>query len=133
MAWTDEMRQAWSIARPMLEAGEDIPARMAFKEAYIKALAEARDNRIAVRWEISLGHDADGRTQVVNRSVELGRITADHAKKLLPAPKNSAMGHFLLTGDSKPLLENVAPEKRVNVKEHIAKLKEIVGNGVFTP
>jgi hypothetical protein len=131
VAWTDEMRQAWSVARPLLEAGEDIPARMAFKESYVKALAAARDSHAPVRWEISLGHDVDGRTEVVNRAVELGRITADHAKNLLPAPKNNVLVEFLLTGDSKPLLESVAPEKRANVKEQIAKMKDMVGKGAF--
>jgi hypothetical protein len=122
------MLAAWAIARPMLEADEDIPARMAFKEAYIKAVSEARENRVAVRWEVSLGHDRDGREQVLNRAVELGRLTSDQARKLIPAKSSeTSIGHFLITGNTKPLLDATSPEQRGNVEAHLNKLKEIVG------
>jgi len=128
VVWTDEMRAAWAIARPMLEADEDIPARMAFKESYIKEVSEARDNRVPVRWEVSLGHDRDGREQVLTRAVELGRLTSEQAKTLIPSKSSEAsIGHFLLTGNSRPLLEATPPAQRENVEAHLSKLKEIVG------
>ncbi|MDR6421318.1 hypothetical protein J2801_003606 [Paraburkholderia phenoliruptrix] len=128
VVWTDEMRAAWAIARPMLEADEDIPARMAFKEAYVKAVSEARENRTAVQWQVSLGHDRDGREQALKRAVELGRLSSDQARKLIPVKSSeTSIGHFLITGDAKPLLEATSPEQRGNVEAHLNKLKEIVG------
>lgn len=128
VVWTDEMRAAWAIARPMLEADEDIPARMAFKEAYVKAVSEARENRTTVRWQASLGHDRDGREQALTRAVELGRLSSDQAHKLIPVKSNeTSIGHFLITGNAKPLLEATSPEQRGNVEAHLNKLKEIVG------
>src|SRR5690554_6396441 len=42
VAWTEEMRFAWSVAQPLLEAGDKIAARMAFKESYTRRVDEAR-------------------------------------------------------------------------------------------
>lgn len=132
VVWTEEMVQAWAIARPMLEAGEDIPARMAFKEAYVKSVAEARNRKVATRWQVSLGHDTSGRTEPIRRAVELGRISAEHAKPLLPAPKGGgSIIHLITTGDATPLLQSMTPTAREKAIEHIAKIKEIVGTGIL--
>lgn len=82
--WTDEMRQAAAIAQPLIDVGDLIPARMAFLERY-KALVQAgRDHGIQVHWEPTLGTDKSGRELVILDAVEKGRLTADHARQILP-------------------------------------------------
>ncbi len=84
VVWTDEMASAHSVALPLIEAGELVPARMAFKEAYEKAVRHARDARIAPRWTASLGHDPLSRESKLQEAVTLGRLQAGHVAKLLP-------------------------------------------------
>jgi len=84
VVWTEEMATAMGVAQPLLDKGEDIPARMAFKEAYTKLVQEARDARRPVKWTASLGHDPRGREQVLTEAVERGRLPAAHVAGLLP-------------------------------------------------
>lgn len=84
VVWTEEMRMAWGIALPLLDVGEDIPARMAFKESYTKLVQEAREHRIRVCWTVSLGHDKHERVAVLMDAVEQGRLSAPQVSGLLP-------------------------------------------------
>lgn len=82
--WTREMAQAWGVAIDLYNAGDKVGARMAFKETYERLCTEARNNRVPVRWEPTLGQDVEGREAVLLKAVEQGRLTADHAERLLP-------------------------------------------------
>lgn len=84
VVWTDEIREAWGIALPLLKEEDEIPARMAFKEKYIAAVQRARDEGRPVSWSASLGHDAYGRESVLLEAVEKGRLSAQHVAGLLP-------------------------------------------------
>jgi hypothetical protein len=84
VVWTQEMAAAWGVALPLLKAGEDIPARMAFKEAYIREVANARDNRQPVRWTASLGDDKAGREAPLLEAAEKGRLPMSHVQQLMP-------------------------------------------------
>lgn len=84
VVWTQEMSSAFWIAQPLIDQGEIVAARMAFKEAYLKLLAEAREQRIPAKWTVSLGHAQDGRQPVIAAAVEKGRITHEFACRLLP-------------------------------------------------
>lgn len=82
--WTDEMRQAYGVASPLIAEGDNVAARMAFKQSYERLLSEARSNRLPVQWSVTLGHDIAGRESALTRAVELGRITHERATALLP-------------------------------------------------
>lgn len=84
VVWTDEMREAYAVAAPLLEEDGPIPARMAFLERYRALVQAARDAGTPTRWEASLGYDVRGRESVVLDAVAKGRIAQDHAMKLLP-------------------------------------------------
>jgi hypothetical protein len=128
VVWTDEMAEAWGLVRSMIEDGETVAARMAFKEAYQRLIAEGRNSGRPVRWFASLGSDKEGRETVVKQAVEQGRLTAEHSKTLIPAPTEvGPMERFLLTGNSKPLLEAQCPENRAEAEKHIEQMKAIVG------
>lgn len=89
IVWTEEMCAAWAIADQLIQQGEEVAARMAFKETYTRALAEARDERKPVCWRVSLGHDANGREAVLCDAVRKGRLTTGYVSKLLPHHKSS--------------------------------------------
>lgn len=84
VVWTEEMSKAFWIAYPLIEEGEKIPARMAFKEAYLRLVAEAREKRVPTRWSVSLGHDISGRKPILEAAVDVGRINRTQARKLIP-------------------------------------------------
>ena len=85
VVWTDEMAVAFGVVTHMLAAGEEIPARMAFKEKYLALVAAARDNRTAPKWTPSLGSDPNGRMAALETAVMLGRMSDQHALSLVPS------------------------------------------------
>lgn len=89
VVWTDEMAKAFGICGPLLDAGDKVAARMAFKEAYTKLVNDARDAGVSVNWVASLGHDPRGREAALLSAVDRGRLTLEYARSLepkLPAP-----------------------------------------------
>ena len=84
VVWTDEMREAWAVARPLLKDGDVVPARMAFLESYRTLILKAREAGAAPRWEPSIGWDAGLRASVLMEAVEKGRLSAQHVSGLLP-------------------------------------------------
>jgi hypothetical protein len=84
VVWCVEMAQAWGGAYPLLADGDRIGARMAFKEAYAKQVADARDQRIAPKWTPSFGRDVPGRQAALIEAVRHNRMSLDHATRLLP-------------------------------------------------
>lgn len=84
--WTDEIAAAFAVAAPLLEVGDKVGARFAFKEAYARLVSDARDKRSPVNWWPSLGHDPNGRAAVLNQAADAGRLTFDQVQELLPPP-----------------------------------------------
>lgn len=74
VVWTPEIAQAWGIARSVQNLGDDVGARMAFKEAYVRIVSEARSKREPLRWEASLGHDAAQRDEALQRAQSAGLL-----------------------------------------------------------
>jgi hypothetical protein len=84
VVWTTEMRDAYSAAYALIRAGDLIPARMAFLEAYRAKVQLGRDARHPVEWEFSLGYDKDGRELVILDAAEKCRISVEAARRALP-------------------------------------------------
>lgn len=108
LVWTDEMAQAWGIAAPIMSNGDDIGARMAFKEAYTRLVDEARRARRPVNWTATLGHDKGGHAEA---------LIAGHAAGLLPAPDVLALPAPVSTIDE---LVRRAPDA---VRDRLAAIK----------
>lgn len=80
---TDEIQLALAAAKPVLDAGDKIGARMAFISAYERFVGQARDDAKPVNWHVSVGFDANRRIQAVTKAMELKRIPQEHAQKYL--------------------------------------------------
>ena len=94
---TAEERVSFFVADAI--AGDKIAARMAFKEAYTKAVHEARARGIQVQWGHILGHDVAGREPVLLEAVRLGRLDSAHVAGLLPYRDEPAPAVFrMITG-----------------------------------
>jgi len=84
VVWTDEMCRAFRVALPLLEEGDKVAARMAFKEAYTRMVGESRDEGRAVVWTPSLGHNKNGHAAALSEAVSKGRLSYEHAESLAP-------------------------------------------------
>lgn len=129
IAWTQEMRLAWGVAQPLIDQGDKVGARMAFKEAYTRKVDEARAAGEPAQWEVSLGLDPNGRASALDKAVRAGYIGKDHAQRLLPHHNDDPgpVGALLTSGDARPLLSTQTnPEDRKAALENLKKLKELL-------
>lgn len=93
VVWTVETEQAWSVARSVLQLGDEVGARMAFRDAYCRLVDEARRHRQPVEWRASLGFDPAGRIAAVEAANQRGLLA--HAPTLaLPMGDDSATALF---------------------------------------
>lgn len=120
VVWTDEMALAFGAAHPLIAAGQIIAARATFIEVYERECMTARSECRQPRWSPSLGHDQTQRAGALETAVRLGRLGADHAQKLLPAPDRDDAARSLLA------LSRAAPP---DVRQKLANLKLIVRGG----
>lgn len=111
VVWTAEIAEALGIARPILDARDEVGARMAFKETYIRLVDEARRERRPATWSASLGFDPARRTKAICAGVEAGRLQPT----ALPPPEGPAV----------PLLELAnAPGVPEHAREELRRLTE---------
>ncbi len=127
VVWTDEMSQALSVAQPLLDAGDQVAARMAFREAYARLVTQARADRLPVRWMPSLGHDRDGREQKLREAVQLGRLPMEAVARLLPAPlRPETQVAALLAGIAQDAVAKDMPTDAKTAREQIQKLRDMI-------
>ena len=112
----DEIVEAMDIARPVLDAGDEIGARAAFREAYDRIVLRNRSACRPVKWWPSLGHDVTRREEVIRSAVDRGLLTQEQANPYLPAPV-TPQGEFiagLLTGNVVQMPNDPEFRKRIS-------------------
>jgi hypothetical protein len=114
VVWTEEMSTAFGVALPLLQQGDAVAARMAFKETYAKLTTLAREAGTPVRWTPTLGHDKAGRAGPIEDAVAKGRLTSAQASVLLPSPnRDQANASFAsLAGPVSPVPAKVKDQLR---------------------
>lgn len=88
VTWNDEIAEAWGICLPVWRVGDEVGARMAFKDAYERITSEHKGQ--PVRWWASLGHDAAAREPELRNAVSAGLLTHD-AALMLQAPDSGTL------------------------------------------
>jgi hypothetical protein len=89
IVWTAEMSHAWGVCLPLLNERDNIGARMAFLEAYDKAVNQSRARGLPVKWSVSLGKDPERRRGAISQAVSDGKLPASELDAL-PAPAQVA-------------------------------------------
>lgn len=151
VVWTGETAQAWDVARHVLEIGDEVGARMAFRDAYNRLVDEARRQRRPIDWRASLGFDPTGRAAAIEAAQVAGLLS--HAPTLaLPVPDNAtalfgAMPPHIrerltalanrLRGDAytpsaDAMAKDEAAQRKADVAERVAEY-ERRGNGAGMP
>jgi hypothetical protein len=102
---TDEIQLALAAAKPVLDAGDKVGARMAFNSAYERLVGQAREDNKHVNWHVSVGFDANRRTQAITKAVQMQRIPHERGQLYLadlsvaPVTEDGRAVVALLTGD----------------------------------
>lgn len=85
VVWTTEMAEAYGVCSGLIAAGDRIAARMAFKEAYERAVTLAKAQGAPVAWIVSQGTDPEQRKRVLTAAVNAGKLTPELAYDECPA------------------------------------------------
>ena len=128
VVWTTEMAEAFGLCRSLLTSGDEIGARMVFKEQYPQIVSKARLNHVPPQWIVSLGWDATLRVPALAEAVAKKRITADHALELLGGEQRDQLLQALPAPQRKMLTGNVKPNpaKLTGFQKTMATLSEHV-------
>lgn len=112
VVWTEEMSAAFWTCKPVLDQGDEVGARMAFKESYNRLVIAARKAGRPVKWQITPGKNQERHQLVYMRNVELGRL-----------PKPDKNSHLLLQGPgSSNEQTNIDHKGLAMVKEALAAM-----------
>lgn len=84
VVWTSEMAEAFNLARPLLATGDEIGARMAFKDAYKRLVDDARTANKPAQWSVSAGWDATRRQIAVEKATVAGLLSGPQPHLALP-------------------------------------------------
>jgi hypothetical protein len=104
VVWCEEERIAYGACRSLLLEGDQIGARMAFKERYERELAEARHHNRPLRWTMSAGCDMEHRLVTLAIAVQEKRITVTGALNFVPGERQNDFAQLLPPGEAKGLL-----------------------------
>lgn len=89
VVWTPEIAEAFAICSPVLEIGDEVGARMAFKEAYARIVAKAERDAAPLQWSVSIGWDLRRREATLNKAASTGLLPALVIANLLPLPEKN--------------------------------------------
>lgn len=87
IVWTQEMAEAFTIARPVLDSSGAISARKSFLEAYQRLIDVARFQMRAPVWIVSEGHDKARKVMAIQAAVRTGLLPAPTVSLLLAGPE----------------------------------------------
>ena len=88
---TEEMRAGWQACQPILDAGDEVGARMCFLDVYRRRMQDARQRGNPAHWTVTLGTDPQLRIQRLNEAVAARRIAVDQARSLLSGPTPASL------------------------------------------
>lgn len=119
VVWTEEIAAAWGVALPIMRLGDEVGARMAFKESYSGLVGAARRARRAIRWQASIGHDRAQRDSALREALAMGR-RVEGAEDLLclPAPRDES--RLLLAGPDAVAMPEGIRERLIALRDQIA-------------
>lgn len=124
VVWTEEIAQAHGVVYDLLQQGDKVAARMAFKEAYSKLVSDARDAGVPVKWTASFGANMLGRQQALIEAINNNRLPAEYAITLLPPEYGDAL--LIQTNTQHPRLSGPPdPKVKERLRMMIAGMKAI--------
>jgi hypothetical protein len=115
IVWTEEVAAAMGTARPVLDIGDKVGARMAFIGAYEREVAKAKAEGRTPKWQVSLGYSPERRQDAISEAIKKGRLEAPKVEHLLPSP------HGFKDPD-----EELPPDEKERVQANIRHLRSLL-------
>lgn len=113
----EEINEAMRTARPILDAGDEVGARMAFRDSYERIVAINRTNGVLPRWYPSLGSDKRLREMVVSEAVDRGMIDGAHYLPIMPSRTSGDGAGVVAMLENKSLPAGLSPKARQKLTE----------------
>jgi hypothetical protein len=88
VVWTQEMAEAFALCQSVFP--DEVGARMAFKDAYNRLVAQARAASRPAAWGVSLGWDTRKRERSLTKALDAGLLDAPMVAGLLAPPDGIA-------------------------------------------
>jgi len=120
---TEQITSAMAAAKPILDNGDEVGARMAFIEAYKRHVDKARQQGQAAEWYPSLGWDAEKRKEVIEKAITDGLLQQSDVQNL-------ALEHVKPAGDLKLLAgpSALTDDELNKSREEVKKLFMVINN-----
>ncbi|PHN79922.1 hypothetical protein [Pseudomonas syringae] len=124
---TDEIQLALTAAKPVLDAGDKIGARMAFISAYERLVTQSRIDQKGVNWHVSVGFDANRRVEAITKAVQMQRIPQERGQlyladlNVVPVTQDGQAIAGLLTGQ----VANASPDVREKLQGVRESMREM--------
>lgn len=113
----EEINEAMQAARPILDAGDEVGARMAFRDSYERIVSTNRIKGVLPKWYPSLGSDKRLREMVIADAADKGVIDGAHYLPMLP-PRTSGDGAGVVALlENKPIPSDLSPKARHKLAE----------------
>jgi len=130
VVWCEEERIAYGACRSLLLEGDQIGARMAFKERYEKELAESRSQGKRVQWSMSAGYDVEHRLATLAKAVCDKRLSLNSALNFVPGERQNDFAQMLPPGEARGLLAGKV-EKGPNLPGFVGMLAKMQMDGTL--
>lgn len=123
---TDEIAEAMQSAQPLLDDGDKIGARMAFKQAYERVTERNKLEGRKPKWFASLGTEKTGREIAVKEAVRLGRLSKEYEFLLLPPSENFDISNSITKLQKLMQIENksLTDDERKSHHEKMMQIKK---------
>ncbi|WP_164085941.1 hypothetical protein [Stenotrophomonas maltophilia] len=124
VVWTEQTRDAWAAALPLVQAGDKIAARPAFLEVYARLVKDARAAHRTATYLLSLGADVSGRDGVLQQAVAAGQLTHEQvAEHLALPPATPAFNPVALLAGT----VEASPTADARIRAHLAAIADLLG------
>lgn len=123
---SDEMSEAYGIARPLMLDGDKIAARMAFKQAYERIVNHNTMNGINPKWFPSFGHNPESREVALKEAVRKGRLTQEHYLQLSPPKPNEQVDKAINELQLLTSKEELTEEEKTRNKSRMAEIRQML-------
>jgi hypothetical protein len=120
---TSEMAEAMGVATPLLEMGDRVAARMAFRDAYMRLVEKAKIENRSPSYFPSWGTDKVQHAPLVANAVKRGQLTVDRAVEFLPEHATQVVRMAGIT--QHPLLAGPSETGRRAIKQLLQTVKAI--------
>lgn len=102
VVWTAEMRDSYAVCSSLMQDGDKVGARMAFKACYERLMNQAKREGKAPSWEVSEGFDKAGRVAALEDASSKGllmigsapALMLEHTKEVTSPPNEAVLARL---------------------------------------